>query len=305
MVFTNTARKPITIDVEKKWQDAETGLPESIWVKLQRRRVDSTNDADWKDVPDTVVELKDNAGKWTHTFPGMDAYDINGPIYYVYRVVESATKEGGYTATGGTLKLGDYNYQVDSTAQIITETDETASLILINKQVPPVYELAITKQGLNENGNKPELLNGVEFKLEKLDENGVDATFNNNAGFMLGTTAGVDDNAGKYSFKKLSEGSYRLTELKTVDGYNLLAAPIEFTLQNGQCLINGAAQNIVKGNPASGYKVSLTINNRKGFTLPHTGADAPSLWLLIGLPLLVAGLLVLVFRYNRKGGKRS
>ena len=30
-----------------------------------------------------------------------------------------------------------------------------------------------------------------------------------------------------------------------------------------------------------------------------------NLWLLIGLPLLVAGLLVLVFRYNRKGGKRS
>ena len=62
---------------------------------------------------------------------------------------------------------------------------------------------------------------------------------------------------------------------------------------------------MVTGNPASGYTVSLTINNRKGFTLPHTGADAPSLWLLIGLPLLVAGLLVLVFRYNRKGGKRS
>ena len=313
VVFTNTARKPITIDVEKKWQDAKggeliDGLPTSIWVKLQRRRADSKSDKDWTDVPDTAaVELKkDNStGPWKHTFTGMDACDISDNTYYVYRVVESATKEGGYTATGGTLKLGDYNYQVDSTAQIITETDETASLILINKQVPPVYELAITKQGLNENGNKPELLNGVEFKLEKLDENGVDATFNNNAGFMLGTTAGVDDNAGKYSFKKLSEGSYRLTELKTVDGYNLLAAPIEFTLQNGQCLINGAAQNIVKGNPASGYTVSLIINNRKGFTLPHTGADAPSLWLLIGLPLLVAGLLVLVFRYNRKGGKRS
>ena len=96
-----------------------------------------------------------------------------------------------------------------------------------------------------------------------------------------------------------------MTELKTVDGYNLLAAPIEFTLQNGECLINGEKQNIVKGDAASDYTVSLIINNRKGFTLPHTGADAPSLWLLIGLPLLVAGLLVLVFRYNRKGGKRS
>ena len=51
--------------------------------------------------------------------------------------------------------------------------------------------------------------------------------------------------------------------------------------------------------------IALTIYNRKGFTLPHTGADAPSLWLLIGLPALVAVLLVLVFRYNKKGGKHS
>ena len=91
-----------------------------------------------------------------------------------------------------------------------------------------------------------------------------------------------------------------------MDGYNLLAAPIEFTLQKDECRINNTVQkDMVKGTPAKGYTVSLTINNRKGFTLPHTGADAPSLWLLIGLPLLVAGLLVLVFRYNRKGGKRS
>ena len=164
-----------------------------------------------------------------------------------------------------------------------------------------MYELAITKQGLDENGKKTEPLNGVEFKLEKLNNNGVDTTFK----AVTKTTEGDGDNAGKCSFTNLSEGSYRLTELKTVDGYNLLAAPIEFTLQNGKCLINGETQNIVKGDAASGYTVNLIVNNRKGFTLPHTGADAPSLWLLIGLPLLVAGLLVLVFRYNRKGGKRS
>ena len=250
-------------------------------------------------MPDTEVELTN--GTWTHTFTGMDAYDIGTKdTYYEYRVVESAAKDGPYTASG-TLKLGDYNYQVDSTTQTIKDTDNSASLTLTNTQVPPVYELAITKQGLDENGNNPKLLNGVEFKLEKLNGNSVDATFE----AVNRTTEGVGDNAGKCSFKKLSEGSYRLTELKTVDGYNLLAAPIEFTLQNGKCLINGETQNIVEGTPADGYTVSLTINNRKGFTLPHTGADAPSLWLLIGLPLLVAGLLVLVFRYNRKGGKRS
>ena len=304
VVFTNTARKQIPITVEKTWQNAEGDLPASIWIKLQRRHAGSTDD--WEDVQGTKVELTkdDDTGKWTHTFTGMDAYDISGPTYYAYRVVESDAENGDYKASG-TLTLGGYKYTVDSTPQIIAEKDDSVSLTLINTQVPPVYELAITKQGLDENGNKPKLLNDVEFKLEKLNENGVDATFNNSTGFMHGTTKGDGADAGKCSFENLSEGSYRLTELKTVDGYNLLAAPIEFTLQNGECLINGEKQNIVEGTPAEGYTVSLIINNRKGFTLPHTGADAPSLWLLIGLPLLVAGLLVLVFRYNRKGGKRS
>ena len=310
VVFTNTAHKPIAITVKKTWQNAEggelaDGLPASIWIKLQRRHANSTKDTDWTYVPDTEVKLTN--GTWKHTFTGMDAYDIsdNNNTYYEYRVVESAQGDG-YTATGGTLKLGDYNYQVYSTPQTITENVELVSLILTNTQVPPVYELAITKQGLDEDGKKTEPLNGVEFRLEKLNGNSVDTTFNDGEGFMTGTTESVGGNAGKCSFKKLSEGSYRLTELKTVDGYNLLAAPIEFTLQKNECLINGTKQDgMVTGDAASGYTVSLTINNRKGFTLPHTGADAPSLWLLIGLPLLVAGLLVLVFRYNRKGGKRS
>ena len=303
VVFTNTARKQIPITVEKAWQDAKGDLPTSIWIKLQRRHKGSTSDTDWENVQGTAVELTtDNAGKWTHTFPGMDAYDISDNIntYYEYRVVESDAKTGDYKASG-TLTLGGYNYQVFSETKTIKDTDNSASLTLTNTQVAPVYELAITKQGLDENGNKTKLLNGVEFKLEKLSGNSVDTTFK----AVTKTTKGDGDNAGKCSFTNLSEGSYRLTELKTVDGYNLLAAPIEFTLQNGKCLINGETQNIVEGTPAKGYTVNLIINNRKGFTLPHTGADAPSLWLLIGLPLLVAGLLVLVFRYNRKGGKRS
>lgn len=308
VVFTNTARKPITIDVKKTWQNAKGELPESIRIELQRRHAGSADDAPWTDVKGTEVALtKDETGKWTHTFHGMDAYDIsdNKNTYYEYRVVEWDAEKGQYTASG-TLTLGNYNYKVDSETKTIKDNVDSVSLTLTNTQVPPVYELAITKQGLDENGNKPKLLNGVEFKLEKLNGKDVDTTFNGNKGSMPGTTTGDGNDAGKCRFTNLSEGSYRLTELKTVDGYNLLAAPIEFTLQKGECLINGTKQeNMVTGKPASGYTVSLTINNRKGFTLPHTGADAPSLWLLIGLPLLVAGLLVLVFRYNRKGGKRS
>lgn len=247
VVFTNTAHKPITIAVEKTWKNAEggvltDGLPTSIWIKLQRRHKGSTSDTDWENVQGTAVELTN--GTWTHTFPGMDAYDIsdNNNTYYEYRVVESATGKDDYTATGGTLKLGDYNYQVYSEPKTITEEVKSVPLTLTNKQVPPVYELAITKQGLDENGKKTGPLNDVVFKLEKLNGKDVDATFNDGKGSMTGTTKVVGGNAGKCSFTNLSEGSYRLTELKTVDGYNLLAAPIEFTLQKDECRINNTVQ---------------------------------------------------------------
>ena len=121
-----------------------------------------------------------------------------------------------------------------------------------------------------------------------------------------GVTGSDSTNQGKCSFTSLSPGEYRLTETKTAEGYTLLAEPIEFTLKaDGQCLRDGAAFG-AKTTDADGVcNIALTIYNRKGFTLPHTGADAPSLWLLIGLPALVAVLLVLVFRYNKKGGKHS
>ena len=73
---------------------------------------------------------------------------------------------------------------------------------------------------------------------------------------------------------------------------------------SGECKRNSERYGAVTQDPTSGvYNIALTIYNRKGFTLPHTGADAPSLWLLLGLPALAAVLLVLVFRYKK--GRRS
>ena len=79
---------------------------------------------------------------------------------------------------------------------------------------------------------------------------------------------------------------------------------IKFT-QGGECYIDGLAiedENKFKPGTNNTYTMTLTVLNRKTPELPHTGADAPSLWLLIGMPLAVAGLLIFTFRYNRKGG---
>ena len=144
----------------------------------------------------------------------------------------------------------------------------------------------------------------MEFKLEKLGtDGGPDATFP----AVTRITSSEDADKGKCSFENLKPGSYRLTETKTAEGYTLLADAIEFTLTtDGECKRDATDFGDVQYDSTTGvYNIALTINNRKSFELPHTGADAPSLWLLIGLPALVAVLLVLVFRYNKKGGRRQ
>ena len=298
--FTNTAHQLMDIEVEKQWQDANGNkltdkLPDAIWVKLERRHVNDTTGA-WQDVPSMdAVELKyDYMSKtWTHTFKRLDKTDVNvtGNPEYVYRVAECATQNGTFTAEG-TVTIGTYTY----TASQNPLAD--GKITLINKRTDPKFALNLTKMGID--GTTTPLLGGVEFKLEKLNDSGAAETTYN------GVTGSDSTNQGKCSFASLTPGSYRLTETKTAEGYTLLAEPIKFTLTaDGQCLRDGAAFGAKTTGADGVYNIALTIYNRKGFTLPHTGADAPSLWLLIGLPALVAVLLVLVFRYNKKGGRRS
>lgn len=295
--FTNTAHQLMDIEVEKQWQDAN-GNPltnnqsATVWVKLQRRHAGTSGK--WVDATD-AVELQSDymTGKWTHTFERLDKTDVNDSSNpdYEYRVAECASKSGEYKAEG-TVTIGTYTYTASQA------TDTTGKITLINKRTDPKFALSLTKKGID--GTAETLLDGVAFKLEKLNDVGTAETTYN------GVTGSDSTNQGKCSFTSLTPGSYRLTETKTAEGYTLLAEPIEFTLTaDGQCRRDGAAFG-AKTTDADGVcNIALTIYNRKGFNLPHTGADAPSLWLLIGLPALVAVLLVLVFRYNKKGGKHS
>lgn len=297
--FTNTARKLMDIEVEKQWLDANDkpltdNLPDAIWVKLQRHHVDDTSGA-WQDVPSMdAVELKyDYMSKtWTHKFERLDKTDVNdGNTPYVYRVVERASDSDEYKADG-LVTLGAYTYTASQ------KTDTAGKITLTNQRTNPKFALNLTKKGID--GETTPLLGGVEFKLEKLNDDGTAETTYN------GVTGSDSTNKGKCSFTPLTPGNYRLTETKTAEGYTLLAEPIEFTLTaDGQCRRDGAAFGAKTTDADGACNIALTIYNRKGFTLPHTGADAPSLWLLIGLPALVAVLLVLVFRYNKKGGKHS
>ena len=328
--FTNTMRTLIDIDLTKKWVDADNkplegeNLPNTIYVQLQRK-TETQSDSEWKPVEGTdqnYVEVKRDNGGWAHKFTNLDANDYTStanprPVYQ-YRVVEGTLSAAGEFEAKDTLLLSDgHTYTCEDGVMKSTTTADgktSNTITLTNKRLNPKFTLDITKKDA-ENGTT--LLENVEFTLEKLDENNnvVEGSakygITNDQGKLM-IKDGDGNPTDNSAFTGLEAGKYRLTETKAAENYNLLSAPIEveFT-KTGQCLLNGAAVKVsttdeptdFTKNGNDRYTLALTVLNRKTPALPHTGADAPSLWLLIGLPLAVAGLLILVFRYNKKGGR--
>ena len=293
------------------------------------------------DRPDYVTITRNDYG-WKCIFNNLDQYPVGGSAEnnYIYRIVEGTVEAGKFiqAAEDGTITINGNTYVVTAEATANSETNSAGSstgntatvtkdgtitggsgkIVLTNTLQNPKFVLDIIKKDAEKDKNNNDVpLSGVEFKLEKLVETTtggepqVDTTyeFDNNDSTNIGSITATTDENGKITdkFKNLKPGTYRLTEIRAHAGYSLLAQPIviQFT-QDGKCFIDG--QKITdedKFKPSGNtYTMTLTVLNRKTPELPHTGADAPSLWLLIGMPLAVAGLLIFTFRYNRKGGRR-
>lgn len=346
--FTNTKHELINIDFTKTWKNAngdllEDGLPDKIYIQLQRRKTE--NDI-WQPVkyldaisPEYVMVTPTSKG-WDYPFANLDKFDVTDHTNYQYRIVEGTVDDkGNFTAKDGTITIGDKTYGVTANATPKSETNSetgatttpatatdgtitggSGKIELTNTLQNPKFGLNIIKKDAETNNEgKDVLLSGVEFKLEKLkaeattegktqwvvDKNyKFDSTKTDSITGTTGTDGKIIDNP----FTNLEPGTYRLTETRAHPGYNLLAQPIkiQFT-QDGKCYIDGQAiedEDKFKPGTNNTYTLTLTVLNRKTPELPHTGADAPSLWLLIGMPLAVAGLLIFTFRYNRKGGRR-
>ena len=288
-----------------------------------------------------TITPKDKNG-WKYTFNGLDQYQINADgsqANYEYRIVEGTVddndsftevkpnetipiKGNTYVVTAeakAEISEGDSTKKTQATATDGTITGGSGKIVLTNKLQNPKFVLNIIKKDAERDKNNNDVfLKDVEFKLEKLVETTtggepqytVDTDYkfssNENKNYLTGIT-GVDGKIIDNPFTNLEPGTYRLTETKAHAGYNLLAQPIEIKFtQGGECFIDGEKITDTKTFVQSGntYTMNLTVLNRKTPKLPHTGADAPSLWLLIGMPLAVAGLLIFTFRYNRKGGRR-
>ena len=315
VTFNNTLKPTLNIRLEKKW-DKVTGLtlPDSIRIQLQRSRDGGKN---WKamdyegrkdDTDSTVITLRqDYDGNWKYTFENLEQYvdyTAETKIPYQYRVVE-VDKDGKVITEGGYLNdvfRVNYSSVIDGSSVPAGSVDAAAKTkdYTITNTYSPKTNIKIKKQ----DASTKNPLNGAEFKLEKLKDDGsgnwiVDGGFQ----AVIKKTDGKDNNnkeLGTAFFRDLEDGTYRLTEIKASSDHNLLKDPITIVInRNGKSLVDNEVCKIEDNT------IMITISNQSKFHLPATGGYGRYLVILGGLALAGAALLRYKLQNRRKEGKHS
>ncbi len=202
---------------------------------------------------------------------------------------------------------------------------ETTSKTPTDKVIAFTYEIDTTKI----DSATSKALEGATFALYRETANGDKeyATFNTDAdGTITGWTSDADSKSttsgSSFIFKGLDDGTYYLEEITAPEGYNKLENAIKLVLtattsntQNEDAdgteytnltltvddTTNAESSNTSDTSNTSG-KVSLTVSNKSGSTLPSTGGIGTTIFYVAG-GILVAGAGVLLVSKKRMANK--
>lgn len=224
----------------------------------------------------------------------------------------------------GNLNTADLEYSKKT--NVTGEGDEPNKIV--DKAIIYTFKTGIKKT--DENGNKlPEdvyfdLYKDVtDAKNQKYDESrivtGDDAKKlgldENKKWYKVNADKVHTDENGELTFEGLSNGTYKLVETKTAEGYNLLSAPVDVTLSveyvttwkseskyNAQGELIKRTEHTTKYGGNENYTFTqIKVINRKGFDLPVTGGFGTLLFSCIGALLVVGGVGVLMSTKKKKG----
>ena len=112
------------------------------------------------------------------------------------------------------------------------------------------------------------------------------------------------DEDGKLTFQGLGAGTYYITELVAPDGYNILTAPLELTIdfatsdENGEVTGEFSAKLGTDDATVNNGVISFNVVNNKGSELPETGGIGTTIFYILG-GILLAGAAVLLITKKR------
>lgn len=269
----------------------------------------------------TVVDSDDGYG-FTITFvpSEMENYaDQDITITYKAKLLESAetTTEGNpNTATltysnnilPSTDDADDDNPNGDKTPSENTIEDDA---------VVYTFMLKVHKQ----NGDG-EALAGVEFDVYSYSGTAANPTETELTEKGKKIKSITTDENGNASVSGLENGKYYLVETKTNDGYNLLKNPEAVTLsvsyettwtatntydEDGNLVKHEESERTEtfgsKADENSNGFVLSTVVNKKGFTLPSTGGMGSIIFIVGGIALAMAGLLIILASNKKAAAK--
>lgn len=187
------------------------------------------------------------------------------------------------------------------------------------KDQAKVYSFAIDMTKVDGN-NTATKLEGVHFDLYKYSGTVTEPTESDlkGSGKKINITDLVTDVDGKITVKGLENGNYYLVETKAAaGGYNLLKAPVkvviaqEYSVEKKTTVTKDAEGNVTStttvvnktftgGDENNAGTYSVTIENRKGFTLPKTGDIGTAMFLIIGIGGMLAAVYIML-----RGRKRA
>ncbi len=146
-------------------------------------------------------------------------------------------------------------------------------------------------------------LSGVEFAMYQKDDSG------DISGYYLfenGAVTWDDDEQklttdanGTITYKYLPDGTYYLSEISTLDGYNLLTDELWFTISDGKVTAVSDSVNI-EIDSTDADSLTIIVKNTPGVELPSTGsAVTPETYALAGGIICLAALGMLLLRRRR------
>lgn len=279
---------------------------------------DKVDDRESVDVGETVTytitgKVPDTTGFTSYTYKITDTMSAGLTFQNDVTVTIGGTAvqlSPDYANNGFTLSIPVMNYQTQVGAEIkvsytATVNDAAVAVVSENKaqltysndpsdstktaSTPEDKETVYSAKVVIDKyaaGDENKKLAGAQFRMYKKNADGTDLYYKYNSTdkkveWVAEANADVKttDTNGAASFNGIADGTYYLEEIKAPDGYNLLTAPKEVT-------VNGAVN----------LTATVKVPNATGPMLPSTGGIGTTIIFIIGGALVLGAVVILVTR---------